>query len=305
MKQRTSSWRRGLGAQWLALSLAVGAVAPVWAGSTIHATNRWSWCASAGWMNWRTDSTNGAVIGEYVCSGFIYSPNTGWIDLGDGSPTNGIYYTNVSTNDYGVNHDGQGNLRGYAWCPSSGWISFEWTNAAHADAPRVDLTTGMLSGYAWGDSLGWISLSNLSARLSTTNLVMAADGDGDGIADAWELMQTGNTTTLGGGGADADGDGFSDLEEYYAGTDPTDPADFVRMAETTPLSGTSFILTWASQPGRKYQIYQRNEMTGATAWVDAGLGAIIAGTGTTTSVTVPIGGLTQKFYRVSASRPLQ
>jgi len=37
----------------------------------------------------------------------------GWISLGSGTPTNGIYYQNQSASDYGVNQDGLGNLRGF------------------------------------------------------------------------------------------------------------------------------------------------------------------------------------------------
>ena len=35
---------------------------------------------------------HGAAIGEYVCSGYIYSGYVGWIHLGDGTPANGIQY---------------------------------------------------------------------------------------------------------------------------------------------------------------------------------------------------------------------
>ena len=31
------------------------------------------------------------------------------------APANGIYYQNLASNDFGVNQDGLGNLRGYAW----------------------------------------------------------------------------------------------------------------------------------------------------------------------------------------------
>ena len=67
--------------------------------------------ANTGWINCAADATNGAVIGRYVCSGFFYSANCGWIGLGSGAPTNGIRYSNNSAQDFGVNHDGEGNLR--------------------------------------------------------------------------------------------------------------------------------------------------------------------------------------------------
>src|SRR6187455_2122618 len=103
---------------------------PAWSATTINSTNKFSYGANIGWMDWRGDTNSGAVIGEYVCSGFIYSANVGWINLGNGAPTNGIQYQNISSNDFGVNHDGVGNLRGFAYGAYIGWINFETNGAA-------------------------------------------------------------------------------------------------------------------------------------------------------------------------------
>ena len=77
--------------------------------------------------------------------GTIYAANVGWINLGSGSPVNGIQYLNTSAADFGVNQDGLGNLRGYAWGANCGWINFESTGA-----PQVDLWTDNFHGSAWG-----------------------------------------------------------------------------------------------------------------------------------------------------------
>src|SRR2546423_11446003 len=92
-------------------SLLLGSFASGWALTTIDATNQYAYGANIGWMDWRGDTNNGAVIGEYVCSGYIYAANVGWINLGSGSPTNGIQYQNLAASDFGVNQDGFGNLR--------------------------------------------------------------------------------------------------------------------------------------------------------------------------------------------------
>ena len=42
-------------------------------------------------------------MGEYVCSGYIWGGNVGWLCLGSGTPANGIQYQNSSATDYGVN----------------------------------------------------------------------------------------------------------------------------------------------------------------------------------------------------------
>src|SRR5580698_6252529 len=78
----------------------------VHAATTIDSVNRSAYGANVGWLDWVADTNNGAVIGEYVCSGYIYSANVGWINLGTGSPANGIQYQNNSATDFGVNQDG-------------------------------------------------------------------------------------------------------------------------------------------------------------------------------------------------------
>src|SRR3954452_10849362 len=83
--------------------------------STINSSNRFAYGANIGWADGRADGANGMVIGEYVCSGYIYAANVGWINIGGGFPANGIQYQNNSAADFGVNLDAYGNLRGYAW----------------------------------------------------------------------------------------------------------------------------------------------------------------------------------------------
>src|SRR6185436_14409705 len=147
---------------------------------------------------------------------YLWSANLGWIQLGDGTPANGIRYQNNSAADFGVNHDGLGNLRGYAYSANVGWINFE-----SSGGPKVDLRTGRLSGAVWSANCGWISLSNTLAFAQTDFIQPGTDSDADGIADAWELTFT---NTLGGFSAtsDSDHDGVRDSDEYLADTSPID-----------------------------------------------------------------------------------
>ena len=71
--------------------------------TNINETNSYSWAANAGFMNWRADGENGVLLGRYILSGFIYGANIGWISVGDGTPDNGIQYSNASATDFGVN----------------------------------------------------------------------------------------------------------------------------------------------------------------------------------------------------------
>ncbi len=149
----------------IALVSACGLEPSTFAGTTIDAVNRYAWGANLGWMDWTGgtgETATGAVIGEYVCSGYIYSANVGWINLGSGFPADQIQYQNNSATDFGVNHDGFGNLSGYAYGANIGWVNFE-TNGA----PKLNLLTGQFSGYAWSANCGWISLSNSVAYVQT------------------------------------------------------------------------------------------------------------------------------------------
>ncbi|MBX3746801.1 MAG: hypothetical protein KF833_15940 [Verrucomicrobiae bacterium] len=73
-------------------------------------------------------------------------------------------------------------------------------------------------------------------------LSASSDSDGDGLPDEWELQYFGNLDQ--GPGGDFDNDGLTNLEEYLAGTDPTNPdtdgdglsdGDEVKVYLTDPL----------------------------------------------------------------------
>ena len=270
--------------------------------TTINSVNKWAWSVGASWINCRPDNTNGAVIGQFTCSGFFYSTTAGWINLGDGSPSNGIYYSNADSEDYGVNHDGQGHLTGYAWCESSGWINFEWTNKEHANAPKVDMDTGNLSGHAWGDALGWICLTNLSAYVQTDMIKAGADSNTNNIPDDWELNAVGNLTLLAGGGGtnDTDGDGVSDYSEYVAGTSPTNASDYLQLTGMTVTNGTNVHLVWTSEETRFYDIDKRTNLISGS-WTNY---QRVSVTGSSSTITIPVGSDPRVFYKIKAVLPL-
>lgn len=67
-----------------------------------------------------------------------------------------------------------------------------------------------------------IGLVVLLASVSFVSPVFAEeDTDYDGLPDWWEIQYFGDLSQDGSG--DFDGDGSTNLEEYEAGTDPTDP----------------------------------------------------------------------------------
>ncbi len=276
---------------WVLLLLSVGARAA----TTIDAGHRFSYAANIGWADWQGDTNSGAVIGEYVCSGYIYSANVGWIHLGSGLPANGIQYQNNSATDFGVNFDSLGDLRGLAYGANIGWVSFESNGS-----PRVDLGTGNFSGYAYSANCGWISLSNAVANVKTSSIAPGTDADHDGLPDAWEIQYLGGTNAT--PNADADGDGQSNLQEYLAGTNPTNADSALRITyaardEATPASMT---LRWDSVPTRSYTIQSRASLSDMDLWTDL----VSLGFGANTA-TFNVGATNQtEFYRIRAYRPL-
>jgi hypothetical protein len=279
----------------LLLLLLFASVAVSEAATTIDSANRYAYGANIGWADWRGDTNNGAVIGDYVCSGYIYFANVGWISLGNGSPTNGIQYQNLSAGDFGVNQDGIGNLRGYAYGANIGWINFENTGA-----PKVDLRTGNLSGYVWSANCGWISLSNAVAFVQT-DTVSPGLLDTNGLPIAWEMTYFGQTGVA--TNADPDGDGMNNLQEYLAGTNPNDATDLLRItAENFGAGGTNATLTWKSATTRFYLI-QKTLTLNPPIWFDSGLG-LVSPDGTSTTRAFTDTNASARFYRVEALRPL-
>jgi hypothetical protein len=270
------------------------------AGTTINAPHNEAYGANIGWVNWRGDVANGAVIGEYVCSGYLYAANVGWINLGSGLPANGIQYQNNAATDFGVNLDALGNLRGLAWGANIGWINFENTGA-----PKVDLVTGNLSGYVWSANCGWISLSNAVAYVQTDTIAPGVDTDANGLPDAWELINFGDIGMD--PNDDMDGDGASNLAEYQAGTDPLDPSSVLRIThydyEFGPIS-TTVTLTWNSVPARRYYIDETSNLVDPEPWLDCGLELISPDPGSSTMRSYPEASFSLRFYRVKAVRPL-
>lgn len=267
--------------------------------TTVNLSNRWSWATPVGWINCRTDITNGAAFGEFVCSNYFWSSGTGWINLGNGHPTNRIRYTNLSTNDFGVNCYSNGILRGSAWSPNCGWISFENTGA-----PKVDLVSGIVSGYAWNSSLGWMSFTNITGFLQTDSIRGGDDTNMNTVADAWELTYTNVLGVLGAtAGTDSDGDGQTDRMEYIAGTNPLDKDSRLRITALSSVNDTND-LTWTCVPTRTYLILTNSCLTNSSGWGPA-LGEI--STNSTSIATVrlpPVGSGGTCFYRVRAKLPL-
>ena len=120
------------------------------------------------------------------------------------------------------------------------------------------------------------------------------DLDGDGLADGWELTYFGSLDAPQGGPADdPDGDGATNLHEYYAGTNPLDPASVLVLTEIV-RDAHQVRLRFLTVQGRAYRVEQTSEL------LKPNWSALVQlqGTGTVVEVTdtQPVG--LQRFYRV-------
>ena len=272
---------------------------PTLAQSTVSEDDRWAWDANLGWTDYRSDRPvvgDGVRVHDTFLSGYAWSANTGWIYFGDSSPANSLRYGNADAADFGVNHDGAGNLSGLAWSANTGWLNFGWASSADPHRPRFDVYSGAFAGYAWSVNAGWI---NLGSGLLRTESMSIVDSDGDGISDTWERERAGTLPVLTSTG-DADGDGISDRQEYILDTNPIVPNAPLRITRISKVADQNLVtLEWPSSPTRVYDVEGRTNLV-ANHWLHLGHVPGSSGAATTTSAAQTAPGT---FYRIGAKLP--
>jgi hypothetical protein len=296
--------------------------------STIDTTNQYAWGANIGWTNWRPnfDNTNteGVVVNEFICSGYIYAANVGWINMGNGSPADHIQYKNNSATDFGVNvitygkefqaahrtshnlpsetgQSGVALLRGYAYGANIGWINFE-----PSGDPRVSLFTGTFSGYAYSANCGWINLNDALGKVQTDHILMGNDTNGNGIADAWEYLYFGGLLAPGLQNSSPNGNGMTLTQDYNDAVDPTVENANLRITQfVTNPGAVNPVITFTSTTARLYQIEMKTDLLAATWDPDPTFGTLFAPDATpTTSRNLTAASAVKRYYRVKTMRPL-
>lgn len=143
----------------------------------------WAWSDVVGWIDFYNQGASNVTVSATGLTGSNVSSSVGIVSLNCGTATWGCGIS------YGVTNDGNGNLGGYAWNDTAGWISFYWGNAAASSTQvHTALCTsygqycgvyidqhGNFQGYAWSDTIGWISFNCVQPGVcGTSNYEVAA-----------------------------------------------------------------------------------------------------------------------------------
>lgn len=144
-----------------------------------NTTDHWAWNPIIGWIQ-LNDVANSMTpnVTSHAFTGYA-SSSIGDIsfDCGSYRPKSQGGVTNVcASSNYQVLNDGLGNLSGWAWNDTIGWISF-CGGSSTANCPRTisysvflapssSVNTSDFEGFAWNDIVGWISFCG---GLSTAN----------------------------------------------------------------------------------------------------------------------------------------
>jgi len=127
------------------------------------------------------------------------------------------------------------------------------------------------------------------------SVIVDYDTDMDGLPDWWELAYGGDTTSMV-ATVDLDGDFFTNLDEWFSDTNPTNSASFLDTAYSPPDS----VLIFHGSTNRQYQIEYRASLVDTNeAWqVDVDWFG-----GTDTQMVQSVSAASNGFYRVRANLP--
>jgi hypothetical protein len=93
----------------------------------------------------------------------------------------------------------------------------------------------------------------------------ALDSDGDGIPDWWMIEYFGHPTGQAGDLSraqdDADGDGMNNLQEFLAGTIPTNPNSLLALSIAADGTRTNLLLGWNAVSGKNYQVLSATNLS--------------------------------------------
>lgn len=272
-------------------------------GGTTIITNGWKWGANNYTERWGTNK----VASIATVNGFSVLK----VDWDSGAGTNECMLADKdSSGGVFIQDSGVWKLAGinYTVGPAATY-SFNSDGSSSFNAAVLDFR-GDNPLYGWNGS-SWVLMTSLqkssfySSRISSrygwiTNNVTDFDQDVDGLPDWWEKTYTNSTTAMV-ASADMDGDGFSNLQEYTADTNPTNPASFFEMSGF--LAATTQTVYFTGSTARQYQVfYTTNDLSASNlTWIAANTNKVW-GAGTNSLITFT-NTVNKAFYRLRVSLP--
>lgn len=208
---------------------------------------------------------------------------------------------------------------------SSGRLSITWPDAGSKDVTAYELYIDDNPEPVVVNGNMWTLQSLAPATKHTVKLAYRFSGGGhsavsaaiigttwgsdenlDGLPDDWQSAYWGSDSAKWPEPKmDSDGDGATNLEEFLAGTNPSDSASVLRMQTVATPQGR--FLNWNTQPGFVYQLQSRIDLSksdpaksdSSREWIDVGLPRFAAGA--SDSVLIE-GASSALYYRVKRLR---
>jgi CSLREA domain-containing protein len=175
----------------------------------------------------------------------------------------------------------------------------------------LEVRSGVLTISGGTVKVDRIVITNECARFSRTGGTLAYgavvlnpedDTDGDGLPNGWEQryrLDPLDPRGSNGPTSDLDGDGQTALEEFLAGTDPTDAASSFRFLSIA-VQGDDVRLRWFTAGGRTNALETASEPGGNTDFIPIAT-LVIPGSGPVTNTYVDVGTVpisTNRYYRL-------
>jgi hypothetical protein len=135
--------------------------------------------------------------------------------------------------------------------------------------------------------------------MSADVTVTAISSVNDGIPDAWRAFYFGGNGTITNSQScatcDPDHDGMSNLQEFLAGTNPTNSASLLTL-DANPSSSSNDVASFPSAAGVVYRVLYRDDLVNGFWSIAADQ---VVGTGTNIFIADPSTSSTAKrFYRL-------
>jgi hypothetical protein len=153
--------------------------------------------------------------------------------------------------------------------------------------------SGLQPGATYGFRLAYRLADGRRSPLSESaaGRTWGSDDNFDGLPDDWQTRHWGEDPTKWPGAlVDSDGDGANNLQEFLAGTDPTDPTSVLKLEIV--VTGEERRLVWNTQPGLLYQV---QSSTDGASWSNVGSHRLATGTADSTTLE---SGPSVQMYRV-------